>query len=97
VNCPPPAATLRVTGDTALDSALRAHFKDFATAVNLTLALKDPVANVAGKTIDAFSALGDVGVSGAACMASSIDAAVKAQASISVSVQASASVQASSS
>jgi hypothetical protein len=84
-------------GDAALQAALTAHFQDFASAVNLTLALRDPIQSVAGKTIGAFEALGDVGVSGAACMASSLQSAVEAQASISVSVQASASVQASSS
>jgi hypothetical protein len=62
--------------------------------VNLAIALKDPIAEVAGKTIGAFEAVGDVGVSGAACMASSLSAAAEAQASISVSVSASASVQA---
>jgi hypothetical protein len=73
---------------------LAAHIKEFGAAVNLAIALKDPIASVAGKTIGAFQAIGDVGVSGAACMAASLSAAVEAQASISVSVSASASVSA---
>jgi hypothetical protein len=81
-------------GDAELQAALSAHIQDFGEAVNLALALKDPIAEVAGKTIGAFQAIGDVGVSGAACMASSLSAAVEAQASISVSVSASASVNA---
>jgi hypothetical protein len=97
VDCPPPHATVTVVGDAELQAALAAHIKDFGAAVNLTLALKDPIAEVAGKTAGAFKAVGDIGVSGAACLASSISAAVEAQASISVSVEASASVSASSS
>ena len=41
---------------------------------------------------EAFEALGEVGVAGASCFASSVSAAVEAEASISVSVDASASV-----
>jgi hypothetical protein len=84
-----------VVGDAALQAALSAHIADFGEAFNLTLALREPIAEVAGKTIGAFQAIGDVGLSGAACMSSSLSAAVEAQASISVSVEASASVSAS--
>lgn len=94
VDCPPPHASVVVQGDVELWNALAAHIDDFAEAVNLTIALKDPIADVAGKSIGAFEAVGDVGLSGAACMTSSLQAAVEAQASISVSVQASASIQA---
>ena len=94
VDCPPPHATVQVVGDAELAAALSAHIEDFGAAVNLTIALKDPIAAVAGKTIGAFQAIGDVGASGVACMASSLQASVEAQASISVSVEASASVSA---
>ena len=94
VNCPPPRATITVDGDAELLTALRAHIQEWGEAVNLTLALKDPIASVAGKTLGAFEAVGDVGLSGAACMASSLSAAAEAQASISVSVSASASISA---
>lgn len=94
VDCPPPHATVTVVGDAELWTALKAHIDDFGEAVNLTIALKDPIADAAGKTIGAFEAVGDIGVSGAACMAASVSAAAEAQASISVSVSASASVSA---
>ncbi|MDF3071380.1 MAG: hypothetical protein K0R38_6981, partial [Polyangiaceae bacterium] len=72
----------------------RAHIQEWGEAVNLTLALKDPIFDAAGKTIGAFQAVGDVGLSGAACMASSLTAAAEAKVSIEVSVSASASVSA---
>jgi hypothetical protein len=96
VDCPPPSARVVVVGDAELQAALAAHIKDFGAAFNLTLALKDPIFDVAGKTVGAFEAVGDIGVSGAACMTTSLAAAAEAEASISVSVEASASVQASS-
>jgi hypothetical protein len=83
---------LVIEGDVELLKAFRARLKDLGTAINLTVALKDPIADVAGKTVGAFSAIGDLGLSGAACFAASLQGAVKAQASISVSVSASASV-----
>jgi hypothetical protein len=94
VDCPPPRATVVVVGDAELAAALSAHIQDFGAAVNLTLALKDPIADAAGKTVDAFKAVGEIGLSGAACLTSSLQAAVDAQASITVSVEASASVSA---
>jgi len=94
VDCPPPSATVQVVGDAELQAAISAHIQGFGEAVNLTLALKDPIAEVASKTVGAFEALGDIGVSGAACMTSSLAGAVEAEASISVSVEASASVSA---
>jgi hypothetical protein len=81
-------------GDAKLQAALAAHIEEFGAAVNLAIALKDPIGSVAAKTIGAFQALGDVGVSGAACLTASLSAAAEAQASISVSVTASASVSA---
>lgn len=85
---------MQVVGDAELQAALAAHIQDFGEALNLTIALREPIAEVAGKTAGAFEALGDIGVSGAACLSSSLAGAVEAQASISVSIEASASVQA---
>jgi hypothetical protein len=65
------------------------HIEEFGAAVNLAIALRDPSASVAGKTIAAFQALGDVGVSGATCRASSLSGTIEAQASINVPVSAS--------
>jgi len=86
-------ADLVVKGDAELYSAIQAHIGDVKSAFALTVALKDPIAKLSGKTVGTFSALGDVGVSGAACVAAAVSIAAEAQASISVSVTASASVQ----
>ncbi len=87
------SATLVVDGDADLYAAINAHIGDVKNAFALTIALKDPIANLAAKTAGTFSALGDIGVSGATCAASSIAIAAQASVSINVSVQASASVQ----
>jgi hypothetical protein len=92
IDCPPPEATVVVEGDAELLRALQAHIEDFGTAVNLAAALSTPIADVAGRSIDAFDAVGDVGIAGAACFGTSLTAALSAQASISVSVEASASL-----
>jgi hypothetical protein len=86
-----------VSGDAELLRAVAAHIDEFGTAVNLTLALTDPIADVAGTSLAAFEAVGDVGLAGAACFATSLNAAVQANVSIQVSVEASASLSASSS
>jgi len=87
------SANLSVTGDDELYGALQAHIGDIKSAFALTYHLKDPIAELAGKTVASFSALGEIGASGAACASSSLAIAAQAQASISVSVSASASVQ----
>jgi hypothetical protein len=84
---------LAVVGDDELYGALQAHIGDIKSAFAMTYHLKDPIAELAGKTVASFSALGEIGASGAACAASSLQIAAQAQASISVSVSASASVQ----
>lgn len=86
-------ATLVVEGDAKLYSAINAHIDDIKNAFALTFALKDPVLDLAGKTAATFSAIGDIGVQGAACFASSLSLAAQASASINVSISASASVQ----
>src|SRR5262249_24901228 len=70
-DCSKPEATVEVVGDIKLQQALEAHMQEWGEAVNLTLALKTPIANLAGKTVDAFKALGDIGAAGATCFAGS--------------------------
>jgi hypothetical protein len=86
-------AALTVEGDAKLYAAINAHLDALKLAFAETAALKDPIAALASKTAGAFSALGDLGVSGAACAAASVQVAAEASVSINVSVQASASVQ----
>jgi hypothetical protein len=59
----------------------------------MTLDLSQNVEAIASKTAATFTAIGDIGISGAACVASSLTAVGSASASLSVSVSASASVQ----
>jgi hypothetical protein len=94
IDCPPPTASVIVLGDVELQQALSANIEAWGEAVNLTLALREPIADVASKTLAAFEAVGEVGAAGATCFASSLSAAVQAEASISVSVEASASLSA---
>ena len=86
-------AALTVEGDAKLYAAINAHLDALKLAFAETVALKDPIAALASKTAGAFSALGDLGVSGATCAAASVQVAAEASISINVSVQASASVQ----
>jgi hypothetical protein len=86
-------ANLVVEGDAKLYAAMNAHIGDIEDAFAATFALKDPIAALAGKTVATFQALGDIGVSGAACIGSSLTLAAQASASINVSVSASASIQ----
>ena len=86
-------AVLQVEGDAKLYSAINTHLGDLKEAFALTIALKDPIIDLAGRTQATFSALGDIGVQGGACLASSLAVAAEASVSINVSVQASASVQ----
>jgi hypothetical protein len=96
VNCPPPQVTVTINGDEKLYAVFLAREGDIGTAINLTVALKNPIANIAGKTVAVFQAIGDIGASGASCVASTLSVAAHAQASISVSVSASATVSGSS-
>jgi len=86
-------ANLVVEGDAKLYGALNAHIDDIKAAFSATIALKDPVAAIAGKTAMTFQALGDIGAAGIACVGASVSLAAQASASINVSVSASASVQ----
>jgi hypothetical protein len=86
-------ANLVVEGDAKLYGALNARLDDIKEAFALTVSLKDPIADLAGRTAATFQALGDIGVSGLACIGSSLTLAGEASASINVSVSASASIQ----
>jgi hypothetical protein len=61
------------------------------------LALKDVIGPVVSQTAMTFSAIGDVGVSGASCITSELSVAGNISASVNVSVSASATVSGSSS
>jgi len=87
------SATLTVNGDAELSGALHAHLGEIKSAFALTYALKDPIWDLAKKSTGTFSALGEIGASGAACVVSSANIAAQAKVSIDVSVTASASVQ----
>ncbi len=80
-----------------LQQAIEGSLTAWAEAVNLAIALKDPAAKLATKTAATFSALGDIGISGATCAAASAKAAFDASASVNVSFKASASLNASAS
>ena len=97
VSCDKPTAQVTVVGNVKLQKAIEANLSLWGEAFNLTLALKEPIATLGGKTGAAFSAIGDVGIAGAACVTSSLSVFVQAQAHISVSAQASLSLSAKSS
>jgi hypothetical protein len=97
VSCEKPTAQVTVVGNVKLQKAIEANLSLWGEAFNLTLALKGPVATLAGKSAAAFSAIGDVGIGGAACVATSLSVVAEAQVHVSVSVQASASLSATSS
>jgi hypothetical protein len=86
-----------IEGDAKLYAAFQAHLADIGVAFSDTLAIKDVVATVAGKTASTFSAIGDIGAAGAGCVATQLQVAAHASASINVSVQASATVSGSAS
>jgi hypothetical protein len=92
LNCSPPQVSVDIEGDAPLYASFTTHLADIGTAFDDTLALKDLIGNVAGQTETTFSALGDVGAAGVACLGSQAQAVVNVQASISVSVSASATV-----
>ncbi len=92
VSCPPPQVTVAVTGDALLATAYQQFSSDLGTAINETVAIKQPIGTLASNTLSTFQALGDVGAGGAACIASQATAISNVQASLSVSVSASASV-----
>jgi len=81
-----------VTGDALLYAAYQQFSGDIGTAINQTIALKGPITTLAGQTVSAFEAIGDIGAGGAACVATTLSGAGSITASLNVSVSASASV-----
>jgi hypothetical protein len=92
VDCPPPHAVVTIEGDEKLYAAFTAHLADIGAAINLTIALKDPIGELAAKGVATFQALGDIGANGVICATGAVSASAKASASINVSVSASATV-----
>jgi hypothetical protein len=92
VNCPPPQVVVAITGDDALYASYQARLSELGNAVNLTAAIQGPIGTLAGKTVDTFSAIGDIGASGASCVAAQLQVISSVKASLSVSVTASAEV-----
>jgi len=88
---------LAIAGDAKLLASFQGHLDEIGVAFDGTLALKDLIGPVAAKSAATFSALGDIGVSGAACVVSELQVAAHASASVQVSVSASATVSGSSS
>lgn len=94
IDCSKPEVNVTITGNDEailLSAALHKHLQAWGEAVSLVVNLKDPVGSLAGKSIAAFEAIGDVGVAGASCLASSVQVMGQASVSINVSVTASAS------
>jgi len=88
-------AKIVVEGDVDLYNAYIKYESQIAAAVNKTIALKDPIIDLADKTGAAIKAGADLSAAGVVCAGASLALAVDAKASISVSVSASASVTAS--
>jgi hypothetical protein len=95
LNCSPPQVQFDVEGDDKLFASFQKHLADIGKAFSDTLELKELLigsGGIASQTESTFSAIGDIGVAGASCIASQASTISSAQASISVSVSASATV-----
>jgi hypothetical protein len=92
LNCSPPQVMFDIQGDAALYASFQTHLADIGTAFNDTIELNTLVGPIANKTASTFSAIGDIGAAGVACVASELSVATKVSASVSVSVSASATV-----
>lgn len=95
LDCAPPQVQFDIVGDAALYASFQTHLTDIGNAVSHTLALKDLIIGsngIASQTEATFSAIGEVGAGGLACIASQATAVINVQASIKVSVSATATV-----
>jgi len=92
LNCSPPQVSFDIEGNAQLYTSFQTHLTDIGSAFNDTLALKGLIGNVVNQTGSTFSAIGDVGAAGLACIGSEVQVASNVQASVSVSVSASATV-----
>jgi hypothetical protein len=97
LKCSPPQVSFDVEGNAQLYTSFSTHLADIGQAFSDTLALKGLITTVAGQTSSTFSAVGDIGAAGIACIGAQAQAVANVQASISVSVSASATVSGSSS
>jgi hypothetical protein len=93
LNCSPPQVQLAVTGDDNLAAAFQGRLADLGLALEWTLALKDPVAQIASQSVNTAGAFGNISAAAVGCLAAQATALTQVQASISVSVSASATVQ----
>jgi hypothetical protein len=94
IDCSKPEVTIAISGNDdaiLLSAAVHNHLAEWGEAVSLLAALKTPIQSFGSTGIDAFSALGDVGLTGGVCLAQSVSVAAQASVSINVSVTASAS------
>jgi hypothetical protein len=100
LECSPPQVNFDIEGDAALYASFQTHLGDIGKAFSDTLALKDLILGsngIASQTESTFSAIGDIGAAGIACVGSQLSAVGNVTASINVSVSASATVSGSSS
>lgn len=98
VDCSRPQVDITITGNDdaiLLSAAVHKHLVEWGEAWSLFKTLQTPVSNLGGKTIAAFSAIGDVGVGGVTCLSSSLAVVGQASASVQVSVSVSATFSAS--
>src|SRR5258706_13626731 len=65
-------ATVVVQGDLDLQRALEAHIDEWAVAFNELATMKSPLVDLATRSMESFAALGNIGPSGAACVAQGI-------------------------
>jgi hypothetical protein len=96
IDCSNPSITAVITGDAALNTGFQANLEAIGTAINETTALAPVIADLAGQTSGALSAISNVGTDAAACFATTITAFASVGVSINVSVSASATVSGSS-
>jgi hypothetical protein len=100
LECSPPQVNFDIEGDATLYASFQTHLGDIGKAFSDTLALKDLILGtngIASQTASTFSAIGDVGAAGGACIISQASAVGNVTTSINVSVSASATVSGSSS
>jgi hypothetical protein len=83
-----------ITGDDKLYASFEAHLDELAAAVNQTATISKYITDLGSKSVATFQALGDVGIGGASCVASTLSVVGEASVSIKVSVSVSASVTA---
>jgi hypothetical protein len=95
LDCSPPQVSFDIEGDSALYSTFQNHLADIGKAINDTTELSSLILGtngIAAQTESVFSAIGDIGAAGIACVGSQVQAVGNIKASVTVSVSASATV-----